>query len=90
MEDIIHHSVKRRDGEQVSWRIAKRLKIMAIIHQGEGSLTNGGGDASVQGANGFAGGGNPKPISKGKGLFDPRVKGWASLTLVQLWRLMGI
>ena len=28
---------------------------MAIIYQGEGSLTNGGKDASIQGVNGFAG-----------------------------------
>ena len=43
-----------------------------------------------QGVNGFIGGGNLKSISEGEGLFDPRVKGWASLTLVQLQQLVGI
>ena len=44
----------------------------------------------VQGANGFTEGDNPKLVSEGKGFFDPRIKGRISLSLIQLWQLMGI
>ena len=44
----------------------------------------------IQGENGFAGGDNFKLISKSESLFDPRVKDWASLTLVELQQLVSI